>query len=177
MAGRSHTFRKEPIKHLDFGRMVVLGTAGDGKLKGTDSLTFSIQPKAVEFVVACISRGISVLAEGDRLSNAKFFNELAENQIPIKLVYFEIDPTVARARALADGREFKDPWYKGRITKCKNIATNFACDHIDASKPREAVAEKLKDILKNDEFHECVLEQEQEQEVRHLALRLRFIAI
>jgi len=119
-----------PVPHLRYNgirgvptRMWEIGRRRDS-FSGTDALAMNIQPKAVAWVSG-LNDGdaVSVLfGEGDRLANLGFLTACPE----LILVHLDVPVAVAQARAAQRAAHLgrspqNDSWWKGRVTKTKNL--------------------------------------------------------
>lgn len=118
--------RVKPVKLLDALYSETLDTYVLGKYEegevfaGTDRLSMSVQPKAVEFIESTNS---NVIFEGDRLFNGKFLDFLSKNT-DLYAIYLETTQTVRNQRYIERGSNQSDKFLKGRETKYKNLKGN-----------------------------------------------------
>jgi hypothetical protein len=136
----------DPIPHTRYGGVVHLGRQRF-PFGGTDTLSMSIQPLVTTWLLT-ETRNLIVVGEGDRLTNAKFFDALRAARIPMHIALLDLIPSEARARSLARAaehgvREQALSWFQGRVTKVDNIAGRYRCTIIDARQPPEAIAKEL----------------------------------
>jgi hypothetical protein len=113
---------------------------------GTDTLSMSIQPKAVAWLAALHYR--VVLGEGDRLGTASFFAAAAALPgVRLTVVLLDCPPVLAAARRAGRTPAAQDPvWVAGRMTKVARLAA--AADvHLDATRPAAALAGELRALL------------------------------
>lgn len=113
-------------------KFIVLGWYPEGNtFGGTDRLTMNVQPEA-ERVLAYFNtqerwEGYTVLFEGDRLFNGKFFDFMNQVNIPYKIVLLEAtDELVAQRHALRHDTQ-DEKWKAGRATKVKNVVDKHGC--------------------------------------------------
>lgn len=147
----------KPFAHERWGDdLVMLGRRRPGGFGGTDALSMSVNPKAIAFVEELAAEPVTVLAEGDRLSNAPFLTAAAaaaDGALIIVLIDTPVELAKARAKARADelGTEPQaDGWWKGRVTKVQNLTSTWAqhVQVIDARQEPDEVADELAAILR-----------------------------
>ena len=135
---------RKPIKFMEWwcrdGTVVELGLRRES-FSGTDSLAMNVQPTAVEWLRS--DPYDYVMAEGDRLGNAKFFTAVSEFA-DLEVVLLEATDEMARARRTERGSEQSEVWLKGRRTKVTNLAEKWADVIIGADAPPEQIARELK---------------------------------
>jgi hypothetical protein len=91
---------------------------------GTDRLGMNIQPTAEEFVRETKS---SILFEGDRLTNAKFYDFLLSlPDTEVSIVVLTAAEDTLKKRYSDRGSDQSETFLKGRDTKISNILTNFS---------------------------------------------------
>lgn len=112
-------------------RIIELGARRDGGFGGTDALPMNVQPKVVDWLEA--TQPAYVIAEGDRLGNAKFFRSVRELGYELDIVLLAVPPEAAerrrwlRARALGTQPQ-NEAWVRGRITKIHNLVERYEDD-------------------------------------------------
>lgn len=109
-------------KELD---LHILGKYEEGeKFAGTDRYSMAVQPAAMEFVKNTKS---NILFEGDRLTNAKFYDFLLE--LPavhdVEFLILTANKNTLTERYEKRGSNQSDTFLKGRKTKIDNILANF----------------------------------------------------
>jgi thymidylate kinase len=101
---------------------------------GTDSLPMNIQPVVEAEIRAAAAhhrdRNYHVIAEGDRLANAKFFNAVIDAGWQLDLVYLDCDFATGQQRRTDRARhvgaaEQDAAWVRGRITKVLNLVQQY----------------------------------------------------
>lgn len=127
-----------------------LGVDRDG-FPGTDTLSMSIQPKAVQWLDA-VPVGL-VVGEGDRLGNLRFLDAAAASRL-VTVVYLDTPLALASARrsarAITLGTRAQNPaWVTGRVTKVRRLVEGWKGDrvHVPGDLGREATAAYLTAIL------------------------------
>lgn len=144
----------EPVPHVRYDDWLwVLGRQRDA-FGGTDTLSMSIQPKAISFVLgleAIEPHGLGpdvILGEGDRLANDGFFAACPN----LTIIYLDTPLWLARQR-MADraeslGRKPQDAtWWKGRVTKVDNLIARHRVERYDGRLPLHALGADLADAL------------------------------
>lgn len=140
--GKTTLFRKiiddsfvkvEPVKSLpclysEKLDLYIIGKYEDGELfAGTDRLSMSIQPTAVEFVNSTKS---NILFEGDRLTNGKFYDFLlTQENCNVEFIVLSAENSTLESRYSDRGSSQSDKFLKGRDTKISNILSNL--DYMD----------------------------------------------
>lgn len=97
-----------------------------GAFAGTDALSMSVIGQAEEYLTALPEAPPIVLAEGARLSNARFLNHALKLGMAVTVLYLD-NPNAASwraARAEKLGKAQSESWAKGRATAARNLATN-----------------------------------------------------
>lgn len=115
---------------------------------GTDTLSMSIQPRAIRWLDEIRHECDTLVGEGDRLANGAFFAACPN----LTIVYLDVPPELARFRAngRADqlGRPRQDEaWWKGRATKVANLVRSHRVVTFDGTMPAYLLAEDLADLL------------------------------
>lgn len=139
-----HYEMKEPFAHRVYDEGIVLGR-GAGPFPGTDTLSMSVNPLAIDFVRS--RRGLCV-GEGDRLANRKFFRACGS----LTLIHLDVPVATARERARLRAEEHgqriqDESWWKGRVTKVDNLRAMFSHISVDGSRTPEAVAADVREII------------------------------
>ena len=143
-----------PIAHrawMDDGGLAFV-TLGRNRppFSGTDTLAMNVQPTATTWLAHPASPRI-VLAEGDRLGNAKFLNAMHDAGRDVTVVYLATDPDVAAARratrSAATGTTQNSAWVAGRVTKVSRLVTTFDPVRIDGNRPVDEIAADLANLL------------------------------
>jgi len=129
-----------PFLRYDCG-VVELGRRRED-FSGTDAMSMSIQPKVVAFLKAIRPR--LVLAEGDRLANAKFFNAVeALGYVVHKYQLWGL--RVAAAQRAARGSKQDETWLLGRQTKVANLRRVVGGVILPAGAPLGELVERMTD--------------------------------
>jgi hypothetical protein len=146
--------RSQPFAHAWYedARAVLLGKQ-DVTFPGTDTLSLGVNPRAVEFVRT--TGADLVVGEGDRLANRRFLCAAADAGGAV-LVAFDL-PAVSAFQRMLDRADAlgvapqQESWWNGRATKTENLRhlswPGLRHETVDASRPREAVAEQVADII------------------------------
>ncbi len=125
-----------PFEAWEFPGGVWLGALD----RGTDALSMSVQPLAVEWLE--LSAPPAVVAEGDRLANVKFFQAVRDLGYQLEVVYLNTPAQTAAARRDRRGTDQNPTWLEGRRTKVQRLAA-WANLTIDGDLPAASVAEIL----------------------------------
>lgn len=136
----------EPVPHVVYSEADVVQIGRERALMGgTDALSMSIGPKAIDFV---LTRPAELLiGEGDRLAYDGFL-DACQSVGHLELVLLDLPLTVARERAIARTPKVQNAtWVRGRVTKLDNLVARRAHRRIDASRPPEQVAADLASLL------------------------------
>jgi hypothetical protein len=152
-AGVDTEWRRKPFAHAvyrdDDGRTVAAQIGGPPKapdhgFPGTDRLSMSVQPRAVEWVGSAPAP--MVFGEGDRLASAGFLHALSDYCDEWWLVYLSAPAEVIEARRAERGSQQNETWLQGRRTKTRNLAVQFSRQlvTIDATVPTEAVVAQIR---------------------------------
>lgn len=146
--------RDKPFKHTIYEDGTVELGYRRPQFGGTDALSLGVQPKVVEWFkgIASSHRHL-VVAEGDRLANRKFFREIQAIGWELKLVYISVPELVAKNRAWKRGSRQDDAWYKGRITKVRNLVNDSIWENtglwISGNQEPKAVASQLRAVIED----------------------------
>jgi len=101
----------------------VLGKYEDGEVfAGTDRLSMSVAPKAVEWIKT--STDVAIVGEGDRLNNAAFF-EAAKANGTLHIIKLEVPDDEKQRRYAERGSNQSERFLKTVKTKVKNISAKF----------------------------------------------------
>lgn len=102
----------------------------DETFAGTDRLGMNVQPNMQEWIA---SHKCNVLFEGDRLTNAKFYDFLLSlPNSDVKFIILNAEKETLKKRYLIRESNQSETFLKGRETKISNILTNFEyMEHIE----------------------------------------------
>lgn len=92
------------------------------EFSGTDALSMSVQPEVSRFVEGVHPR--LLLAEGDRLGNAKFFDHLLRLGYDLRIYVLEGPERAAMQRDLRGSKQ-DAKWLKGRQTKVAGLVRQY----------------------------------------------------
>lgn len=140
---------KEPIAHVRFDDVWYLGVRRQ-PFGGTDAMSMSVNPKAIEFLPQAAEAGCrALIGEGDRLANAKFLSAWPSTTI----VYLDTPYLLAReraaVRAVSLGRPEQSPsWWKGRVTKVDNLLARFPHTRLDGAMQPDVLGALLYRIIR-----------------------------
>lgn len=103
---------------------------------GTDTLSMSVQPKVLDW--AQMPEYPDIVAEGDRLANAKFFTGMKDLGYDLCIVHCHASSDITAERRLMRASQHsikpQDPvWLQGRQTKVKRLADEWATHEADLS--------------------------------------------
>ena len=138
----------KPFKHTHYPNGFIQIGAERKYFGGTDTLALNIQPKVLEGLSGTSNR--LYLAEGDRLSNIKFFTGVVGLGIRLQIVYIHVPKIEAEYRAYKRGHHFNERWFRGRLTKVDNLVNHYkdkGLVTLDGKQPPEQVATALKEII------------------------------
>lgn len=122
-----------PIPHLVYPGGVQLGR-WRGQFSGTDGMTNNIKPRVLDWLGQPDGPSV-VVAEGDRLANTKFFQDVVDLGWRLDVVALVASPEELNVRR--DNRNTKNrllnplpveqnlTWLKGRVTKNINLIGNW----------------------------------------------------
>ncbi len=151
LAGRDPGVKPEPVPHVCWydGDEEEPGIVTVERLRhgfsGTDSLAMSIQPAAINWLAR--SPYARVLAEGDRLGNAKFFDAMGFAGVDLCIAWLDTPLDVAAERRAERGSSQNEAWVKGRVTKVLNLARSRPTHRLDGTQSPAALARQLLDLL------------------------------
>jgi ribose 1,5-bisphosphokinase PhnN len=121
-ANRPHSTMKTPIPHMLYHGAIQLGTER-AAFSGTDALPMNVQPAAEDFIAGYPAR--LILAEGDRLGNAKFFRAVKRAGYALTVLHLDVSASVLDQRRRERGSNQDASWMKGRETKVLNLAIDW----------------------------------------------------
>ena len=148
--------RSQPFAHswYEDAQAVLLGKQ-DVPFPGTDTLSLGVNPRAVEFIQTT-EAGL-VVGEGDRLANKRFLCAAAGAGGAV-VVTVDLPAVAAFQRMLDRANTLRvapqqESWWNGRATKTANLR-RLSCpglrhETVDGSRPREAVAAQVADVIDN----------------------------
>jgi len=114
-----------------YAHTIELGKRRDD-FSGTDALSMSIQPKVLKLLgMPGIHRRI--IAEGDRLANAKFFQAVVDAGWNLTVFHLDTPPELLEQRR--EEREQDAKWAKGRDTKVANLVAAWPTIRIPGDAP------------------------------------------
>lgn len=112
---------------------------------GTDALSMAAQKKVIRWLEE-ESKYQFVYAEGDRLTNGKFFTWALEHFDRVDLIALHNPKVVARRRkrrAKELDKAQNETWVAGRRTKLENLLEEFPVRVLDAAAPAEENASRI----------------------------------
>lgn len=152
-----------PVPHVRHGTLWHLGRHRF-PFGGTDTLSMSISPKAIQWVTKLASHndglggpdccGICpavpsvLLGEGDRLAHKAFFAACPALTVVWLDTPFVVAMDQAKLRARAQGVDPQDAsWWKGRATKVRNLVISRPVTRLDGTRPAAESAADLAALL------------------------------
>jgi GTPase SAR1 family protein len=121
----------KPFAHIGYfrGDRVVAKQIGGvhAKFPGTDRLSMSVQPKALEWIAQAPAP--MIFGEGDRLATTGFLTALGAACSTWNVILLDTPPGMAAKRRALRGGNQAEAWVAGRITKVRRLAEEFA-DHL-----------------------------------------------
>lgn len=116
---------EKPIHHV---RYTDTGAIQLGRKRqifgGTDTLPMDANPRAIQLIRD--TSAPAVIAEGDRLANARFFQAALDAGYSLQIAYLVADEQETARRRQERGHQMRETFVKGRRTKCENIAREWA---------------------------------------------------
>lgn len=119
-------------------------SAGRNGYGGTDGLSMSIMPLACNVLAALHASGSWVLAEGDRLASATFFDASKAVGYDLELVYLDTPRAVCDERARQRGSDQSAAWVKGRHTKALHLIDRWQPVQLDGTMPVADLVDALR---------------------------------
>lgn len=106
------------------GSFYYLGNPTDPEFPGTDRLSMSVHPKALDWI-ASLDGPVLVFGEGDRLGSSKWLGEVADTGVAVTVIAALLDEPSralrADERAKRTGVAQDESWAAGRSTKIENL--------------------------------------------------------
>lgn len=116
-----------PVAHIVYPDVSAIQLGADrDDFGGTDALGMSVQPKALDFLDWAQSNWHGAFAEGDRLANGKFFEAVIALGYELEVIHLDASDELAAARRAARGSTQNEGWVKGRVTKTRRLAEEYA---------------------------------------------------
>lgn len=121
-----------PIKHT---KNLLTTLVGDYTLNqrtlGTDTLPYNFLPKIINFVLEQNKTDKTLIVEGDRINNKKFFDSLIDNGVIFELHYFVCPLEISEQRLRKAGSKQTLPFMKTTKTKSYNIVEYLKTKNIN----------------------------------------------
>ncbi len=138
--GKRRRVRLDPFAHTVYEDGLVQLGRERADFSGTDSLSMSVMPKAI----AALEAGAwpRIVAEGDRLASAKYFQAAEDAGYSLVVVLLEAPEEVCAERRAERGSAQDPSWMAGRRTKVARLA-EWVTLWLDAREPVELLAEQL----------------------------------
>jgi ribose 1,5-bisphosphokinase PhnN len=112
---------------------------------GTDAMSMSVQPKAVEWIAR--RRHELILAEGARLATYGFLTAARTAGYAVTLVHLNAPEKELEARRRARGSDQNPSWIAGATSRARRIAEQMALDatvhRVSADQPTEEMLAQL----------------------------------
>lgn len=129
------------------GHAVQLGAVRES-FSGTDAMAMNVQPSVLKWLMPMnyFYSGLPVIAEGDRLANAAFFNQVVANGVNLSVLLMDCPEEEAVRRRAARGSNQNPSWLKGRVTKVQRLSDSFVLpkNRLDATLPVAELALQVK---------------------------------
>jgi ribose 1,5-bisphosphokinase PhnN len=109
---------------------------------GTDALSMGVLPQAIDYVLHRLPT--TLLAEGDRLANDRFFAALQAAGYSLEVIYLTAPAQLLEERRAARPRRQNPSWVAGRATKSAALALRWARWTLDTSEPLPALLGALR---------------------------------
>lgn len=111
-----------PLKHTVSGTTMLLGDyLVNRRCVGTDTLSYNVLDKIIELVKDGVGKYEVIVAEGDRINNSKFFEEVSKLMIPTTLYVFSCSVEESMKRLSKEGSSIKEPFVKTTKTKSNSM--------------------------------------------------------
>jgi energy-coupling factor transporter ATP-binding protein EcfA2 len=142
---------EKPVPHVEHvgTRWVELGRWRP-EFGGTDALSYSIAPKATAWLIGN-DRPRWLIAEGDRLATASFFDVLTGCYPRFTLFHLAGDDAALRqgaSRAELIGKAQNEAWWRGRATKCGRLAVAYQAIELEAGAPLADLVAQVGEIIR-----------------------------
>jgi len=113
---------------------------------GTDVLPMNAQPHVVRFLAGDCGYE-HVIAEGDRLGNAKFFRAVRGAGWDLTVCHLAVPDEVAARRRDERGSTQNEAWIRGRVTKVRRLAEEWAAPEwrLDGQRPLAELVNRLRE--------------------------------
>jgi len=108
-----------PIKYTSCKDILLLGDyVSNKRCLGTDTLAYNALPKIIEFIKE--NKEHHIIAEGDRINNKRFFEEISKLKIPVEVYVLSCSLEESIKRLRKEGSKIKESYVKRTMTKTKN---------------------------------------------------------
>ena len=145
--GQPESEHPKPFYHLFYadGAVCQLGRLRDD-FSGTDALSMSVQPIVEEWLRT--HQVPTIVAEGDRLANGKFFASAQMAGYKLELVYLSASYPVLESRRRERGSSQNPAWLAGRRSKVQRLVAAWKPTHyIDGERSVDQVAQALRNVI------------------------------
>jgi len=114
--------KEKPFKYTICNNICLLGDyLVNKRCIGTDTLSMAVLPKLIEFIKENKDKYDILIAEGDRISNRKFFEFISSLNIPVDLYVFNCSLEESIKRRQDSGSNSSETFVKTTITKTNNM--------------------------------------------------------
>jgi hypothetical protein len=114
---------------------------------GTDALSYSAGPKVAAFLRERPAR--LVLGEGDRLAHRSFFAAVTTAGYDLCVIHLDTGDYLAAEYRRQRGSTQAESWLKGRQTKVKRLAEEFATVRLDGGAPLDGLILQMVDAVRS----------------------------
>lgn len=121
-----------------------LGRDRPGGFGGTDALSMSIAPRALEAMG--VADGL-IVAEGDRLAHNRFLSGCSGLGWRVRVLALTTPPYMAAGRRAGRGGGQNEAWVKGRRTKAVRLARLWQATPIDGTGTPEETGSLLREQI------------------------------
>ena len=105
-------------------------------------MSLSVQPKVLEWLKRPYTY-MNIVGEGDRLANLSFFQGVLDAGWQLEVVYLAVPESIAQQRCVERGSTQDRAWWKGRVTKVRNLAASFPVTALDGTLPLQILTAQL----------------------------------
>lgn len=111
--------------------------------RGSDALSMSVINQAIPFVQNAAKEEMSLMAEGDRLCNDRFFVACVEAGYLLELFYINVPDKIAAERRSQRGSDQDPTWLKSRQTKSWTMLNRWEPYILDGTRPVADLVETM----------------------------------
>lgn len=111
-----------PFKYTISENNILLGHYGlERRCTGTDTMSMSILPKLIENFKQLLNIKKTIICEGDRINNIRFFDFIKTLNVPVKVILFECSIKESLERLKKTSSKIGETFVKTTKTKSKNM--------------------------------------------------------